>query len=89
MKINLKKSFHRFLRRLEQSIKQKEQISPCDSAHEDGGDDFLRVTTPLLQPSKKPIIKMMRQKRVVCIHPNEKLWREREKGLIHGDILSD
>lgn len=85
----MKHTYIRFLRRLEQSIKQKELISPCDSAQEDGGDDSLRVTTPLLQPSKKPIIKMMKQKRVACIHQNEKLWREKEKGLIHGDILSD
>lgn len=88
----------RFLRRLEQSIKQKERLvsSPPDSSLEDINDDLdsPRITSPLLQQSTakastRPMLnKTVRQKRVVC-HPNEKLWREKEKIIIHGDINSD
>lgn len=114
-------SFQRFLRRLEQSIKQRDKLlqSPSDSCTEDINDgiDSPRVTSPLLplqsmttsinktpagciggvmlgststSGTRHPFKGVTRQKRLVCIHPNEKLWRERERGLIHGgDLNSD
>lgn len=87
----------RFLRRLEKSIKKREnQKSPSESCHEDGSDghDSPGVTSPLLRSPVKSNaagkLSGSRQKRLANFYGNSIPWRSRERDPIHGgDINSD
>lgn len=84
----------RFLRRLEKSIKIRDEIhSPTDSCHDYGSDehDSPRVTSPLLRSPVKSnmLIKTGRQKRLNNLYAGNIPWRSRERHYAQGDINSD
>lgn len=88
-------SLSRFLRRLEKSLKKRDQStsiphtrSPANSCHDDGSGsdvhDSPGVTSPLIQRSPKSstaaaAFKSARQKRVANLYSNNLPWRLRER----------
>lgn len=85
----------RFLRRLEKSIKNRDEIhSPTDSCPDYGSDehDSPGVTSPLLRsPVKSNVLnKAGRQKRLNNLYAGGNIpWRSRERHYAQGDINSD
>ncbi|KAJ6638368.1 Galactose-specific lectin nattectin, partial [Pseudolycoriella hygida] len=84
----------RFLRRLEKSIKKREEIhSPTDSCHDYGSDehDSPGVMSPLLRSPVKSnlLVKTGRQKRLNNLYSGNIPWRSRERHYAQGDINSD
>ncbi|XP_037027805.1 uncharacterized protein LOC119068348 isoform X6 [Bradysia coprophila] len=84
----------RFLRRLEKSIKNRDEIhSPTDSCHDYGSDehDSPGVMSPLLRsPVKSNMLnKTGRQKRLNNLYAGSIPWRSRERHYAQGDVNSD
>lgn len=85
----------RFLRRLEKSIKKRDEIhSPTDSCHDYGSDEHdspSGVTSPLLRSPVKSnmLMKTGRQKRLNNLYAGSIPWRSRERHYAQGDINSD
>lgn len=87
----------RFLRRLEKSIKKRDEMhSPTDSCHDYGSDehDSPGVMSPLLRSPASPVksnilTKTGRQKRLNNLYAGNIPWRSRERHYAQGDINSD
>lgn len=95
------RSFYRFLRRLEKSIKTRERIiSPSDSCPEENTDDMdsPQASSPLLQPTSpnKTRLALCRQKRlpsgtygITAAALNSSNWKGMDRSLIGDDLNSD